>query len=358
MGLNIIKNISKFNHNSGSIGRIKYIVIHYVGATSTAKANAEYFAAQNRNASAHYFVGHNGEIYQSVEDKDVAWHCGASSYKHKECRNANSIGIEMCCKTSGNPAKADDNWYFTDATFDSAIELTKELMAKYHIPVENVIRHYDVTGKICPAPFVYNNQKRTWDGFKRRLTANPSSTESSQNRIDNIPKDGDNASSIWKIVSNAGYTKIATAALMGNWDAESGLKPNNLQNTYEKKLGMNDRQYSEAVSNGKYSKNQFVRDSAGYGLAQWTYWSRKQAMYEFIVEQKKKRIDDLTEQVNFALCELKTSYKSLVAKLNAAKTVREASDLVLTQYEKPADQSESVKKKRAALSESYYNRFS
>lgn len=354
MSLNIIKNITKYNHNVGNISRIKYIVIHYVGATSSAKSNAEYFAAQNRNSSAHYFVGHNGEIYQSVEDKDVAWHCGATSYKHKECRNANSIGIELCCKTTGNPAKADNNWYFEDATVNAAIELTKELMKKYNVPVENVIRHYDVTGKTCPAPFVYNNKKWTWDKFKSALSTNVPTMETAQNVE---KKEETNASIIWKMLINAGYTKIAASALLGNWEAESGLKPNNLQNTYEKKLGMTDQQYSDKVSNGSYPKDKFVKDSAGYGLAQWTYHTRKKAMYEYIVEQRKKRIDDLTEQVTFALCELKTNYKSLVTKLNNAKTVREASDLVLTQYERPADQSESVKQKRATLSQKHYNSF-
>lgn len=352
MGVNVIRFLTKFNHNIGSIGRIKYIVIHYVGAISSAKANAEYFAAQNRNASAHYFVGHNGEIYQIVEDKDIAWHCGATNYKHKECRNANSIGIELCCKTTGDPTKADANWYFEDATINSAVELTKELMRKYSIPAENVIRHYDVTGKMCPAPFVYNNKKWTWDVFKNRLedeTVKAQNVSSNANTTENT---------IWSLLINAGYTKIAAAALMGNWDAESELKPNNLQNTFEKRIGKNDQQYSDAVSNGSYTKEQFIKDSAGYGLAQWTYHTRKKAMYEFIIEQKKKRIDDLTEQVNFALCELKTSYKTLVTKLNNAKTVKEASDLVLTQYEKPADQSESVKQKRAFLSQSYYNLFS
>lgn len=348
MALNIIKMISKYNHNPGSITRIKYFVIHYVGAKGSAKANAEYYAAQNRNASAHYFVGHNGEIYQSVEDQNIAWHCGGSSYKHKECRNANSIGIELCCKTTGDPTKADNNWYFEDATVKSAIELVKELMKKYNVPAENVIRHYDVTGKTCPAPFVYNNKEWTWDKFKANLQ-NSSQTE--QIVVDS------NVKLIWNALINAGYSKIGAAALMGNWEAESGLRANNLQNTYEKKLGMNDQQYSDRVSNGTYTKDQFVRDSAGYGLAQWTYWSRKQAMYEYIIEQRKKRIDDLTEQVNFALCELKTSYKSLITKLNNSRTVREASDLVLTQYERPADQSESVKQKRASLSQKYYNSF-
>lgn len=353
MSLNIIKLISKYNHNVGNISRIKYLVIHYVGATSSAKANAEYFAAQNRNASAHYFVGHDGEIYQSVEDKDIAWHCGASSYKHPECRNANSIGIELCCKTTGDPSKADNNWYFTNETVNAAIELTKELMKKYNVPADHVIRHYDVTGKTCPAPFVYNNKNWTWDVFKNRLG---DETVKAQNQSDKVDMTV-STSFIWLALINAGYTAIAAAALMGNWEAESGLRANNLQNSYEKKLGMNDQQYSDRVSNGSYTKDQFVKDSAGYGLAQWTYHTRKKAMYEFVVEQRKKRIDDLTEQVNFALCELKTNYKALVQKLNSCKTVKEASDLVLTQYEKPADQSETVKQKRASLSQTYYNTF-
>lgn len=178
-------------------------------------------------------------------------------------------------------------------------------------------------------------------------------TESAKNTNQN----DSNAKKIWTALTSSGYSKIASAALLGNWDAESGLKPNNLQNTFEKKLGMTDQQYSDKVSNGTYTKNQFVRDSAGYGLAQWTYWSRKQAMYEYIIEQKKKRIDDLTEQINFAIDELGKNYKPLVVKLNGAKTVREASDLVLTQYEKPANQSESVKQKRASLSQRYFNLF-
>lgn len=78
--------------NKDNAGRIKYIVIHYVGALGGAEANCKYYASKYLGASAHYFVGFNGEVWQSVEDEDIAWHCGASSYKHAECRNSNSIG--------------------------------------------------------------------------------------------------------------------------------------------------------------------------------------------------------------------------------------------------------------------------
>ena len=94
--------LTPYNFTPGTIQRIKYIVIHYVGATGGAEANCKYYAAQNRGASAHYFVGFNGEIWQAVEDKNIAWHCGGKKYAntkggtyHGICTNANSIGIEM-----------------------------------------------------------------------------------------------------------------------------------------------------------------------------------------------------------------------------------------------------------------------
>lgn len=169
--LNIIKMISKYNFYVGNISRIKYIVIHYAGCVAPAKNFCNNCMKGNIGKSAHYFIDYNGDIYQSVEDKNSAWHCGSKTgYKHKECRNSNSIGIELCCRTTGNPNKADSNWYFEDATVKAAIALVKELMAKYNIPVDHVIRHYDVTGKICPAPYYYNNGKHTWDQFKTAIT--------------------------------------------------------------------------------------------------------------------------------------------------------------------------------------------
>lgn len=139
----------------------KYIVIHYVGAVSSAKANADYFYSVNRQASAHYFVDEN-EIWQVVKEGDRAWHCGTTGkYYHPECRNDNSIGIEMCCYMNNGTLD------IKEEVINKTIELTKELMAKYNIPVENVIRHYDVTHKVCPAPFV-NNEGR-WNDFKSRL---------------------------------------------------------------------------------------------------------------------------------------------------------------------------------------------
>lgn len=166
----IEKLLTPYNFNDkNNVGRIKYIVIHYVGALGGAKANCQYYASKYIGASAHYFVGFSGEIWQSVDDGDVAWHCGASSYKHAECRNTNSIGIELCVRTKGSQTADSKDWYFEDATVKAAIKLAKYLMQKYGVPASHVIRHYDVTGKICPNPYVYNATKHTWDAFKKAL---------------------------------------------------------------------------------------------------------------------------------------------------------------------------------------------
>ncbi len=168
--MQINKLLTPYNLAAGEVDRIKYLVIHYVGALGGAEANCKYYASQYIGASAHYYVGFAGEVWQSVEDKNIAWHCGTKSgYKHPECRNANSLGIELCVRNKGSLADTSRDWYFEDATVQAAIELTKELMAKYNIPADHVIRHYDVTGKICPNPYVYNHTQHTWEAFKAAL---------------------------------------------------------------------------------------------------------------------------------------------------------------------------------------------
>ena len=164
--MNIRQNLTIKNYNSMTNKVNKYITIHYVGAVSTAWANSLYFKSEYRGASANWFVD-DSEAVQVVNDSDMAWHCGDGLKKgnggkwYGKCTNSNSIGIEMCCFM--NNGKLD----ISEKTIANTIELVKELMAKYNIPVENVIRHYDVTNKICPAPFVENESR--WNDFKSRL---------------------------------------------------------------------------------------------------------------------------------------------------------------------------------------------
>lgn len=155
------------------------------------------------------------------------------------------------------------------------------------------------------------------------------------------------------IVSN-GANFFGAAGLMGNLYAESGLRSNNLQNTYSKQFGMSDEEYTEAVDNGTYTN--FVGDKAGYGLAQWTFWTRKQNLLTYAVETNRS-IGNCTMQCEFLIKELKESYKSVWNTLCNATSVLEASNAVLLKFEKPADQSEAVQEKRASFGQKYYDKY-
>lgn len=158
--LNIKRKITSYNHYNGNDP--KYIVIHYTeNINDTAKNNADYFYRENRNASAHYFVDDN-EIYQVVEEYNSAWHVGDGHNKHG-VNNKNSIGIEMC---------GTDNGKISEKTVENTLELTRQIMKKYNIDSNHVIRHFDASGKDCPAAFHDNNWSRWWD-FKRRLIGEP-----------------------------------------------------------------------------------------------------------------------------------------------------------------------------------------
>ena len=166
------------NYTAKRTGAIRYLVVHYTGAPGTARNNGAYFVSRGDiGASAHYFVDAQ-DIVQSVPDGDRAWHCGAAVYKHPECRNDNSIGVELCCYQD-----AAGRWRFALDTVDNAVQLIRTLMAKYGIDADHVVRHYDVTGKICPEPFV--RDAAAWAEFKARLTA-PETEEDDMTRYNTV----------------------------------------------------------------------------------------------------------------------------------------------------------------------------
>lgn len=159
---------------------------------------------------------------------------------------------------------------------------------------------------------------------------------------------------IFDFLMAGGLSEHGAAALMGHFLAESGMNSRNLQNSFQKKLGHTDDSYTEAVDNGSYTN--FVHDGAGYGYAQWTYWSRKQNLHNF-AKDAGRSIGDPEMQLSFVLNELK-GYKTVLQALKTASSIREASDIILEQYEKPADQSEAVKEKRAGYGQEIYDRCS
>lgn len=163
-----------------------------------------------------------------------------------------------------------------------------------------------------------------------------------------------NEEKIWNYLIGQGLSEAGAAGLMGNLYAESGLNPQNLQNSYEKKLGYTDATYTAAVDNGSYDN--FVRDSAGYGLAQWTFWSRKEGLLAY-AQAAGKSIGDLETQLGFLLKELSESYKTVLNTLKTESDVKTASNSVLLNFERPADQSTTVQNKRAGYGQNYYKKY-
>lgn len=183
------------NYKKGRNKTIKYIVIHYTGNNGdTALNNINYFKNNVVEASAHFFVDEQ-YIYSSVPINDTAYHCGTSGkYYHNKCRNANSIGIELCS------IKVNGKYTFKKETINNAIELTRYLMDLYNISIENVIRHYDVTHKNCPAPYV--DDINAWNDFKNRLMEDEPMTDVEREQMQTIQEHLNNLTNIVNNLNN------------------------------------------------------------------------------------------------------------------------------------------------------------
>ena len=177
------------NYRAGRTQPVRYIVMHYTANNGdTARNNCDYYhRVGGLQASAHYFVDEHGAM-QSVREGDTAWHCGAEAgrrYWHPECRNANSIGIEMCSRK-----RADGSYYILPETAANAAALAREIMQRYGIDTEHVVRHYDVTGKRCPMPWV--DDPAQWTEFKEILKQNDNDEEDENmvkyKTIDDVPE--------------------------------------------------------------------------------------------------------------------------------------------------------------------------
>lgn len=166
--------------NKRSTSSIKYIVLHYTANDGDSdENNGKYFSGANRNASAHIFVD-DDSCTQSVPDNYVAWSVGGSKYANTKggslygkATNANTLNIEMCDTDRNGRYEA------TAETQKNTIAIVREKMSKYNIPIERVIRHYDVTGKLCPAYFV---DEDAWEAFKAKITGSNVSIDGSSTK--------------------------------------------------------------------------------------------------------------------------------------------------------------------------------
>lgn len=159
---------------------------------------------------------------------------------------------------------------------------------------------------------------------------------------------------IWNYLYSKIGNNYGVAALMGNLYAESKLNPMNLEDHYERKVGYTDKSYTAAVDNGTYTN--FVHDKCGYGLAQWTYYTRKQKLLNF-AHKKGVSIGNLEMQLEFLINELNNNYPGVMAVLKTATNIKVASDKVLFAYENPADKSTLVQTLRTNYAQKFYDEF-
>ena len=273
-----------------------------------------------RQVCVHAFIGRlaDGTVatYQTLPWNHRGWHAGGSA-------NNTHIGFEIC------EDGLTDSTYFSQV-YREAVELCVMLCKEYGLTEADIICHSEgykqgVASNHGDVMHWFPKHGKSMDTFRADVkallegkaeTSAPATTEDAE-------------ATIWKFLFAKLGNAYGTAGLMGNLYAESGLKPTNLQNTYEKKLDYTDATYTASVDNGTYDN--FVKDCAGYGLAQWTYWSRKQGLLEF-AKAEGKSIGDLSLQLDYIWKELSEGYGKLLKTLQTATSETEASTAVLTQY--------------------------
>ena len=325
---------------------IDTISIHTMAGNLTVETCGNIFANPNYECSSQYGIGSDGRIGQYVSEGDRSWCTSSRSNDNR------AITIEVASYES-------DTYACTDAAMESLINLLVDICQRNgidqlrwqadpdligEVDQQNMTVHRWFAQKSCPGPYLFEKHGYIADEVNRRL-GNPSYHPTNSN-----PES--NADQFVKHFEMIGLNPAALCGLMGNIFAESGLIPNNLQNSFEDKLGMNDDAYTQAVDDGSYDN--FVHDSAGYGLAQWTYYSRKEGLLNF-AKEKGVSIGDMYMQMDYLWQELQNTID--IAKLNACSTVREASDIILHEFERPANQSEEVEIRRAGYGQEFYNKY-
>jgi len=159
---------------------------------------------------------------------------------------------------------------------------------------------------------------------------------------------------IWDFFKSKGLNDYACAGIVGNAYAESGCNPSNLENMYARKFGMSDNEYMNAVDNGTYTN--FVHDRAGWGIFQFTYYTLKQGLLDY-AKQTNRSIGNINMQLEYSWLLFEKNYSSMLKKLKSATSVLQASNAVLLDFERPADQSDAAQQKRARFGQKFYDTY-
>lgn len=288
------------------------------------------------------------------------WGCGSGS---KGSCNDTHIQFEIC-----EDALTDAGYF--NACYQEACEMTAYLCKMFGIDPKGTISYKDLqvptiidhTGSHALGLGSNHGDVQHWSRRYEKTMENVRNDVAAILAADDaapmtpsVPAQTENnTKAIWDRLYTVIQNPYGVAGVMGNFMAESSLRANNLQNSYEKSLGMTDEQYTAAVDNGTYTN--FIQDKAGYGLYQATYWSIKESLLNF-AKANGKSIGDWDMQVDHFLKMMKEEYTAIWKVLTTAKTVREASDAVLLKFERPADQSEAVQVKRAGFGEEFLTKY-
>lgn len=323
------------------------IVIHHTGE-SDIDASAEQIHGWHLNngwsgIGYHFVIRKDG----TIERGRPVWAVGSHAYNE----NSHTIGIHL----SGDFMQA----YPTEIQIEKCALLIANLSEDYGITIDrsHVVGHGELMATSCPGT---NLQALLDDGtitgkanWYRYNSDDAGSDADAEKKWEPNIDESNTEERIWVFLKKKGLNDYAVAGIMGNLFAESGLSPINLENTYERRWGMSDSEYTNRVDKGFYTN--FAFDGAGYGLAQWTYHTRKAALLNFAKSQNKS-IGDLDMQLEFLWNEMR-DYGELMDKLANASSVKEASNAVLFEFERPADQSDAVQFIRARYSQELYDEY-
>ena len=170
--------------------------------------------------------------------------------------------------------------------------------------------------------------------------------------LESIAYAAKNEKIVWKYLKDKGLTDAGAGGLMGNLQAESNMRSVVYENIYKSSFGFTDQDYVDLVNNGTYTK--FVNDGVGFGLAQWTFYSRKQALYDLC----EGKIGDLQCQLDYLMIELENDFSDILIMLKTSTDLYACTIKVMTDFERSGDYSEDLKKYRYDLAKAIYNDFS
>ena len=344
-------------HNSGTRTHvIDTITVHTISGNMTAENCARMFAGDTTQASSNYIIGSDGKIAMSVEEKNRSW-CSSNGPNDQR-----AITIEVASLTTVEPFPC------SPQAWNSLVDLCVDICERNNIPElrwkadKSLIGQVDKQNmtvhrwfsdkKSCPGDYLYSRMGQLANEVNAKLKLKKATYAAST--IATIAF-ASNEDYIWSYLKGKHFADHVIAAIMGCMQAESGFIPNNLENSAEKRLGLNDEQYTTAVDKGAYPATRFSGDGAGYGLCQWTYGIGKQNLLQF-AKDRKKSIGDLYLQCEFFWWDINVNFKKLFNKLTASKSIETALRAFLDTYEYGGTAPDSIYNHRLKYAKEIYSK--